>query len=394
MAINFPNSPVHGNTYDYLGVRYQYDGSTSPGFWKVVTVGTVSAATGAEVTTGTDNAKFVTPLAMEDSDYWSAHNDGAGSGLDADHVDGKSMAYVKSGRKNLLINGNFLVWQRGDSHTNPSNVYTTDRWMANASNCVLSKQGGIPGISRQVAAMTATGATNTCLISQAIEWSTVYPVKGKKVTLRFSYNSTVTQPASSLAVSLQKNATADTMLGGSWTTLAADSGAANYTPSNGLQTAVLVYTLPADATIEGLRVNIQTTNITNGSAVYIHNVQLEEGDEVTEFEQRPLGEELILCQRYYQKLEWKEQEATAVDNSQVWYMSRLPVEMRVPPAVTLNGVPTWWGGVTVTGSWAGATATTKGIRANAISFGTAPISGRSYWCNSSTTTPADLDAEL
>ena len=85
MAINFPNSPIVGNTYDYNGVRYTYQAN---GYWAVTTPGTVGIASGAEVIVGTDDAKYLTPKSMEDSDFWSARNDGPGSGLDADTIDG------------------------------------------------------------------------------------------------------------------------------------------------------------------------------------------------------------------------------------------------------------------------------------------------------------------
>ena len=85
MAINFPNNPSTGNTYDYNGVRYTYQAG---GYWAITTPGTVGVASGAEVIAGTDNVKYVTPKAMEDSDYWNARNQGAGSGLDADTLDG------------------------------------------------------------------------------------------------------------------------------------------------------------------------------------------------------------------------------------------------------------------------------------------------------------------
>ena len=42
--------------------------------------------------------------------------DGAGSGLDADLVQGKDV-YSTISNPNLLINGDFQVWQRGESFT-------------------------------------------------------------------------------------------------------------------------------------------------------------------------------------------------------------------------------------------------------------------------------------
>ena len=91
MAINFPNNPSTGNTYDFNGVRYTYQ---ADGYWAVTTPGTVGVASGAEVITGTDNAKYVTPKAMEDSDYWNARNQGPGSGLDADTLDGTQLSSI------------------------------------------------------------------------------------------------------------------------------------------------------------------------------------------------------------------------------------------------------------------------------------------------------------
>lgn len=70
MAINFPNSPVQGNTYDYLGIRYTYqDAGGGLGHWAILTPGTVGIATGAEIDAGADAIKYVTSKGMEDSDY-------------------------------------------------------------------------------------------------------------------------------------------------------------------------------------------------------------------------------------------------------------------------------------------------------------------------------------
>jgi hypothetical protein len=46
-----------------------------------------------------------------------------------------------------------------------------------------------------------------------------------------------------------------------------------------------------------------TTNLmaTNGATFYITGVQLEKGTVATQFEHRPIGTELALCQRYYEK---------------------------------------------------------------------------------------------
>jgi hypothetical protein len=48
--------------------------------------------------------------------------------------------------KNKMINGDFGVWQRGTSFSNPNNVYTADRWVAGTdATCTVSQQTFTPG---------------------------------------------------------------------------------------------------------------------------------------------------------------------------------------------------------------------------------------------------------
>ena len=73
MAINFPNSPTAGSTYTYQGITYTWidtsGGGGADGYWKVNTPGSIGTATGPELDAGTDNAKYATALALEDSSY-------------------------------------------------------------------------------------------------------------------------------------------------------------------------------------------------------------------------------------------------------------------------------------------------------------------------------------
>jgi len=67
--IDFPSSPLNGNTYTFGSVTYTYVVSGASGYWAVLTGGTTGQATGAEVNTGTDNIKYMTPLSIENSEY-------------------------------------------------------------------------------------------------------------------------------------------------------------------------------------------------------------------------------------------------------------------------------------------------------------------------------------
>ena len=75
---------------------------------------------------------------------------------------------------------------------------------------------------------------------------------------------------------------------------------------------------------------------TVGNNFYLTGVQLERGRNATEFEHRPYGEELALCQRYYGKIrlsnqEWIYNESNAA--SHTWWMGYVPFSMRANPDV-------------------------------------------------------------
>ena len=67
MAINFPISPISGQTYDVGGVRYTYV-YTSPtlGYWAVLEPGLTGPATDTDITNGTSPFKFVTPPQLKE----------------------------------------------------------------------------------------------------------------------------------------------------------------------------------------------------------------------------------------------------------------------------------------------------------------------------------------
>lgn len=70
MAINFPNSPVGGTTYSYLGVTYVFKNTGSgTGFWQITGPGTYGLATTAEIDAGTEELKYIGPEGLAGSKY-------------------------------------------------------------------------------------------------------------------------------------------------------------------------------------------------------------------------------------------------------------------------------------------------------------------------------------
>jgi hypothetical protein len=143
---------------------------------------------------------------------------------------------------------------------------------------------------------------------------------------------------------------------------------------------------------------------TNGSTFQITGVQLEAGDTATPFEHRSYGEELTLCQRYYQKIGAVGRvsfgAAVAHTTTAVFCPVRFMTTMRTTPSQSHNGSENFY----VTGSNqnqsppSAQTFGTEGININGVTVsvpGTFTV-GNGYWFN----TKADAvgyiawDAEL
>jgi hypothetical protein len=235
--------------------------------------------------------------------------------------------------RNFLINGGFMFWNRGTSFVNPAAAYTADRWMATGVAANIAQ-----GTSSAV--ITATSATNSFLLTQALEALMVQPLAGQTVTFSFTYVSSVAQPSNSLTLSVSKNSTANTQTGGTWTSLSG-TGATTLTPTTTPQRATFTCTIPSDGSAAGVRVVMALANITNASTVTISQIQLELGSVATAFEFRPPAAELAMCMRY---LPFIASYSTASDVSPAYVFSTTAAVATVPFAVPARVAPT---GITV-----------------------------------------------
>ena len=69
----------------------------------------------------------------------------------------------------------------------------------------------------------------------------------------------------------------------------------------------------------------------------ITGLQLEVGDTATPFEHRSIGEELALCQRYFQKGTFAERWTSTGSNEYHWNFHYFTVVMRASPTKTFSG---------------------------------------------------------
>lgn len=175
---------------------------------------------------------------------------------------------------NLLINGDFQVWQRGTSFSNFANKYTADRWyIANAkgNTSLVEKSETVPADCTAKYSMHIVEKTSE---NTYLRYNFESYLKGS-FTLSFWYKTNV--------------------LFNSYIT---DNGSLTHVfksnSSNTWTKAVIHFNATSLTRIEMIRA-LQV------GEVYIAGVKLEYGSVATPLSSRPYEEELLMCRRYYRK---------------------------------------------------------------------------------------------
>ena len=322
--------------------------------------------------------------------------------VDGIQVDGQYMTPY-AGRKNLLHNGAMQVAQRGTSATVTTSgnyiFHTADRFGTYANGAGTFSQtieddapAGFRNSLKHACTATqsplSTGAG--CYIAQAIEGQDLQHLNygtasAKEMTLSFWVKSNIVTNYHTVVFHF-KDGTNTYLLSKTYSVSAADtweyktisvpgstigSGILNNTSSYGMS---IRFWLTAGTDFSGSGVTnsdwIQWTDnediapfydqdiSTSGDYWQITGVQLEVGDKATPFEHRSFGEELALCQRYYEKTyNYEIVPGTAAQKGAVYisstsnaysdlcYNIEFSVSKRVPPTMTLyntNGTSGNW----------------------------------------------------
>ena len=254
-----------------------------------------------------------------------------------------------AGFRNRIINGNFDIWQRGTSFT--GNEYGADRWVharvgtthtATRQPFTLGQTEvpGEPTYFCSTVVSSVAGAGNYAALAQRIE--DVRTFAGQQVTVSFWAKADATKnitaeleqyfgsggsPSAVVAPIIANKVS----IGTSWqkVTFTANipsiSGKTLGTDGN----HVLQLNIWFDA---GSSANAVTDSLGQQSGTFdIAQVQLEPGSVATPFEQRPIGTELSLCQRYYYRQMVELQSAAAGYMLQRY---NYPVQMRATPIIT------------------------------------------------------------
>lgn len=320
--------------------------------------------------------------------------------------------------KNLIINGDFSVWQRGTSQTS-SGYGSDDRWVNSNSGSTKvhtrqtfaagSSIEGSPHYSRTVVTSVA-GSSNYVQKTQKTESTRL--TAGREVTFSFwakadsakditvehrQFFGTGGSPSSSV----NKQAITTFSLTTDWVkysqtfTFASDSGK-TYGTDEGTDSTNVVFWFDAGSTFDD-----PSNSLGQQSGTFdISNVQLEFGDTATEFECVKPSEQLANCQRYFYRNESLVRQplqclsTTRAFGGNIQY----PVTMRAAPSIVFDTASTYnlttTGGGTQTVTATASTGTTS--EAFAVDFDVASglVAGNATLLLSNTGFGYEADAEL
>lgn len=305
------------------------------------------------------------------------------------------------GFRNKIINGNFDVWQRGTSFSTGNGYgYTADRWHAGSNTGAYSlvrNSSDAPNGSRYYMTVTATGASGPydCSISQPFETHEFEKMKGKTYTLSFLARSSTT---SSISLYLQTNTSEGKVYYYEGTAVTA----ANINLTSSWTKYTYTFTMPAKSSPNaGLCLNFQTA-MTQNKTYDIAQIQLEEGTVATNFENRPYGTELALCQRYYQHIGKTNNTSyqhyavgLVVNSTTAWFVLPYLVSMRAAPSFTFNSPSnTFANGTTCTAVNVDISTTMNMAYYIYVASGLSVNGGARHYQNSTSVSSLELSAEL
>ena len=248
-----------------------------------------------------------------------------------------------SGR-NVIINGNFEIAQRGTSQT-AAGYGTLDRFVMSLSGATATMtqesftigQTDVVGSHKFLKLAVSTGNNNSGVYYK-VEAQDAIPFVGKKVTL--TYYAKGTSPAGGLQVAIgwydgsnsSSYASTTVTLTSTWT---------KYTHTFDVPSINGITLTNVNAYLEVKWAQADTDTGTGAYEVNLAQVQLEAGPQSTPFEHEPYDTTLEKCQRYYQisgtgrtyGIVFNQFTATNAYANQRWWKL-----MRTAPTITMNSL--------------------------------------------------------
>lgn len=176
---------------------------------------------------------------------------------------------------NILINGDFQVWQRGTSFSNIENQYTADRWLiknSKAKTSLVEKSTDVPSGQSMFQSLHIKEATEE---NSNLRYNFEKALKGT-FTLSFWYKTSA-----------------------AFNTYIYDNNTLKHLGKLATLNSWVKATFTFTATSLTFLSIVHTMSIGD---TYITGVKLEVGDSATAFSPRAYAEEVALCQRYFQRV--------------------------------------------------------------------------------------------
>ena len=252
---------------------------------------------------------------------------------------------VSAGRKNLVINGAMEIAQRGTSGTKSGNSYggylCVDRWASYYDGTGMEQvERTINNKLKKALRITAGGSNGRPYVYHKIENSSKFLGDGTPFSISFwmrASGSTVQQlqwryydngNQNNGSFQLIKNVDVTT----EW----------QYYKIENLSISDASHNRTRDGGLWNYNMN---NEIGTGFWIEFTDVQIEFGKQCTEFEHRPIGEELLLCQRYYQAFDASFRMVNAYPNVSLFSGDQIPsfpfiVKMRATPSMSPGTVTT------------------------------------------------------
>ena len=320
------------------------------------------------------------------------------------------------GTKNLIINGDMQIAQRGTSETGiaSSNYYTVDRFKIASSlagTWTMSQDTDVPsgqGFSNSMklsctTANTSLSSGSNHIFFQSIEAQNLQHIKfgtssAESLTLSFwvKSNKTGTYTAEFyLQDDARQNSQTFTInASDTWEkkTINIDGDTVGVIDNdNGAGISLFIWLVSGSTWTSGTlntswntavtanRVSSSNVNLADSTSNYINitGVQLEVGDTATPFEHRPYDMELARCQRYYQKIIDRDNDGTGrmwlwnISGGNLWRRGYIvyTTTMRTTPTATLDATAGGGGTFVATPSFGNSSEKSGAIIADLTSAG-------------------------
>lgn len=311
-TVNIDSGTQGGTLYTTTFKATDVIGTTAMNWFRVVDTGMAGAVVGTAPGTA---AVGVSPNYARQDHVHPAQTTATIEGLEAWQASPTGVQGINggsiSGMRNVLINGDMRISQRGQTFANPPSIYTLDRWIIAADNAAgLSYSveataaaqdkldySALAGATRLLRCNVSTKGLSTYIdVKQPIEG--VGTLQGKQITVSLLHRFSTT--AKNISVHYIQN-----FGGGGSTTISGQLGVSQL-GSNSVEFVAISFTgvIPSIAgkTIgpnSSITIVIRVATPENSEFFDITDVQAELGSVPSVFERRPYGLELMLCRRYY-----------------------------------------------------------------------------------------------